>query len=307
MADSAGNRNSISYDDTAALVRLAGSGPAFSPKGFDALRGWGAGTLTSHAADLAHDTGIRLLREDYAITAGSPPADATLLAGGQDASAVTSHFTRLGWKAEDGELAITPNPGLSGDGGNAAAYSMDMPRVRARGRDVAVGGVRADLSQVGTVPGVTLASDPLIGGLSVCLGNVVAAQIETGTGGLSLGGRSPVAVAVGVLRPVSATAPAQAVTCVAWPTAAAAGQYAKDVRQALASGTSAVTGARFSALLVHWSVTSVDGSQHIVRWTAQTPGEASRALIMSEDYGLPALPDCARLPVAARARIIGCG
>jgi hypothetical protein len=53
-------------------------------------------------------------------------------------------------------------------------------------------------------------------------------------------------------------------------------------------------------------VTSLGGSQHIVRWQAQTPSRASLVLVMSEDDGLPALPDCARLPRAAQAQVAGC-
>ena len=296
MADTAGNRRLITYDDTAELVHLVGSSPAASPKGFGDLRGWGAGSLTSYLPVLQHDTGIRLLSEDYAISAGFPPADSTLIAGGQDASAVTSHFTKLGWKARDGELATAPNPGLSGPRADAAFYSVEIPQVRASGSDVAAGGLGADLSQAGPVSGPTLAGDPLISALAACLGNVVAAQIAMSTPGAALSGKAPVAMAAGVLRPLSATATPQAVTCVAWAGATTATEYATDVRQALATGKSATTNEPFSSLLVHPSVTSLGGRQHIVRWQAQTPSQASLVLTMSEECGLPALPGCARQP-----------
>jgi hypothetical protein len=177
--------------------------------------------------------------------------------------------------------------------------------VRASGSDAALGGSTANLSEVGTVSGQTLASDPLISALASCLGNVVAADIATASDHISLGGKNPVAVAVGVLQPSSATATAQAVTCVAWPSAGAAGAYEKDVRQALA-GRSIQTLQPFSSLLVHPSVSSLGDSQHIVRWQARTPGQASLVLQMTEDYGLPALPNCARLTHAAAAQVIGC-
>jgi hypothetical protein len=67
-----------------------------------------------------------------------------------------------------------------------------------------------------------------------------------------------------------------------------------------------VANVSYSALLHHASVTDVGGSQHVIEWRADTPGNADTVLQMAEQADLPVLPDRARLPSAARARVIGC-
>jgi hypothetical protein len=93
--------STVSYDDTAELVRLSGTSPG-ATKGFALLRGWGAASLTALAVDMPGDTGINVLAEDYAISAGNPPTMITLLDGGQSAALVTTRLGESGVSA--GEL-----------------------------------------------------------------------------------------------------------------------------------------------------------------------------------------------------------
>ncbi len=261
----------------------------------------GAGSLVDLYVTLSGDTGINLLHEDYAITAGNPPQSVALLHGGQDASQVTSHLTKLGWKQASGTLTGPSSP--AGGGEAAAEYMLQLHKVRPDGTDVAFGGSRADLGNIGSPSGSTLAGDPVVGALANCLGDVVAAQFSVGG---DLGGRNPVALALGIRTPASNTATPQAVVCVAWPSQAAAAQYAADARKALSSGQSATMKQPYSALLTHTSVTSVGGGQNLIQWQADTPGRASLIFEMLFSRDLPGLPDCTRLPAAARSHVIGC-
>jgi hypothetical protein len=301
VADTAVTRAQISYDDTAGLVRLSGANPG-TTKGFAVLRGWGASSLMDLSAQLSGDTGISVFTEDYAISAGNPPRTVTLLHGGQSASLVTSRLGKLGWKQDNGALAGPPP--IGGDGSEVTGlYALQMHVVRADGSDVRLGQSGTSTDQLGSPSGSNLASNPLIGALAGCLGDVVAAQFQAGG---DLGGRSPAAVAIGVRRPASNTATPHAVVCVAWSGKAAATQYTADARKALSSGTSLATEQPYSDLLSHASVADIGGSQNIVQWQADTPHRADQIFQMYLTRDLPALPSCARLPRAAASTVIGC-
>lgn len=305
VADTAGTRPQIAYDNTAELVKLAGRGPT-ATRGFGVLRGWGAPTLGGSLAILPGDTGVSLLKEDYSISAGFPPQVVTLVHGGQSGSLVTSHLSKLGWKQHGGTL-VGP-PFSTGVSSKASLYVEAMHVVRTTGSDATFGGTRANLSEIGTPKGSTLADNPIIKALASCLGDVVAAQIGLAGGeGGDLGGRHPAAVAVGVRTPSSNSATPQAVTCVAWSSQGGAVQYTADARNALTSGLSAAVNRPFSTLLSHPSVKDLGGSQHIVQWQADTSSRADLIFVMYEQKDLPALPNCTRLPPAARSRVIGCG
>jgi hypothetical protein len=295
-------RAQVAYDDTAALVKLSGvtTNPG-TGKGFAVVLGWGASSLVELAVPLPGDTGINVLKEDYAISAGNPPQTVTLLHGGQSASLVTSRLGKLGWKQDNGVL-VGP-PGLGGGSAATAQYALQMHEVRADGSDVRLGQSGVSSGQLGSPSGPTLASDPLISALAGCLGDVVAAQVQAAG---QLGGRNPAAVAVGVRRPASDTATPHAVVCVAWSSQAGATQYTADARKALSSGTSFATKQPYSDLLSHASVTSIGGSQNIVQWQADTPRRADQVFQMYLNQDLPALQSCARLPKAAQSRAIGC-
>jgi hypothetical protein len=308
VVDTAINRSQISYDNTAELVRLSGTGPgpANGPlavdlgptKGFAVLRGWGSG-LYLLLNTLAGATGISVLKEDYAISVG--PQMLTLLQGGQSGSLVTSRLTRLGWKQHGGTLVGPVFP----HGSRAASeFEPSMHVVRTSGSDVTFEAVGDDLGQIGSPTGDTLASDPVIKALASCLGDVVAAQLGVGR---YLGGRRPVGVGVGIRTPSSNSATPRAVACVAWSSQAAATQYTADARKALTSGLSADSPYRpYATVLSHPSVTDIGGSRHIVRWEADTANRASLILQLYENGNLPGLPTCTRLSPTTRKRVFGC-
>jgi hypothetical protein len=298
VADTAANRSEITYDNTAVLVQLAGKSLT-STKGFAELRGWGASAVADEADLLPGEAGFNLLGENYSISAGSPPKILSLMSGGQSASEITSHLTSLGWKRSAGKL-VAPPPLTANS--QAAVLAFSMAQVQPVGSDVVFGGSGASLGQIGSPQGATLASDPSISALAQCLGNVVAATIVSGG---YLGGKKPAALAVGITQPASNTATPHAVACVSWSSQADATAYATDVRQALTKGISAVDDEPFSTILTHASVTTIGGGQHVVEWQADTQN-AQTVFVMVDDIGLPALPDCERLPAYAIARFVGC-
>ena len=286
VADTANNRSAIYFDDTAELYRLTGPSPDYG-KGFGVLIGWGASSITEYALSLPADTGIDLFKESFAITAGSPPATLTLIDGGQDASLVTSRMTRLGWKPGGGALAA-PSPAAAWV--NGINYALPMTTVRADGANAAFGGAGAELSQIGSPTGATLASDPEVSALASCLGTVVAAEFSADH---EVGGKRPAALAAGVRTPASGTDTPRAVACVEWPTEDAASQYAAALRRALSTGKS-VTGEPYATLLTQSNVTAIGGQLHIVQWTASTPARADQVFQLLEDSDLPGLSTCAR-------------
>jgi len=301
VADTANNRSAIYYDNTTELVTLTGKDLRAETNGYAQLRGQGAIVLLSTLAFLTADSGIKLFDENYAISTGTPPNTLMLIAGGQDASLVTGRLTKEGWKKDaDGTLAGPPPLAA---GGSTGAYASFMRQVRTANSDVLAGGSAADLGQLGSPPGKTLADDAGISALAHCLGNnVVAATIFEGNG-ITV---APTEVAVGISKPASASATPHAVVCVSWPSQAAAGTYVSNVRKALATGLSPATSGRFSTQLLHATVTSVGGSTHVVKWQADTP-VVDTVFVMQEDRALPALQDCSQLKPAQKAQVIGCG
>jgi hypothetical protein len=300
VADTASTRSSVSYDDTAALVRLAGTNPA-STKGFAQLRGWGVPSVAENIDTVPVGVGFNLYGEDYSISVGEPPESESLMAGGQSASQITGHLTGLGWKRSGGAGKLVGPPPLAASS-SVGELAIGAAQVQLTGSDAVFGYSGANLSLIGTPNGATLASDPLIGALAQCLGNVVAADLFSGG---YLGGKKPAGVAVGISQPASNTATPQAVVCVSWSTQAAATTYAADVRRALSS-VDPVEDEPYSDSLTHATVTTVGGSQHVVEWQADTPKSAQTAFLMVEDIGLPALPDCQKLTALQAAQVIGC-
>jgi hypothetical protein len=302
VSDTANNRDAIYYDNTAELVSLAGSSLSVESKGYGQLRGMGASSLLIFMNTLPSDTGINLFDENYAISAGNPPATVTLVAGGQDASLVTGRMTKLGWKKDADGTLTGPSP-LTAPG-NGGEYAISMGKVRAENSDVLAGGSGANLSQIGSPSGRTLADDPDINALAGCLGNVAAAVMYGGPQTVITAASTE--VAVGISQPASATATPHAVVCVSWPSQAAADTYASNVRKALSTGLSPQLNERFSAILPHATVTSVGGDAHVVEWQAG-PSNVEAVFDMLNVGGLPALPNCSKLTAAEKAQIIGCG
>jgi len=299
VADTASNRSQVTYDDTAALVRLAGTNPA-STKGFAGLRGSGVPSVAENFYTVPGGVGFDLFGEDYSISAGEPPQSVSLMAGGQSASQITSHLTGLGWKRSGGAGKLAGPPLAAGS--SAGELAIGAAQVQPTGSDVVFGYSGANLSLIGSPKGATLASDPIIGALAQCLGNVVAADLFSGG---YLGGQNPAGLGVGISQPASNSATPHAVVCVSWSTQAAATTYAADVRRALSS-VDLVEDEPYSDFLTHATVTTVGGSQHVVEWQADTPKSAQTAFLMVNDISLPALPDCQKLTALQAARVIGC-
>jgi hypothetical protein len=274
------NREYIVYDNTAELVSLVGKGVRTDPTGFRALRGMGAPQLL--ASVVSPDTGLNMFAENYAITVGSPTL-LTLIAGGQDAARVTGDMTRLGWeKNADGTLTAPPES-ASGD---ARQWTDIMVNVHAVNSDVLVGGSgssSADLGQIGSPSGHTLADDPVTKGLAGCLGNVVAAEIYRSPGA------GADAIGLGIATPPRPNAVPHAEVCVSWPNQAAADAYAAKARK----------------YLTHATVTNVGGDTHVIKWEADSPS-VQTVFNMLLNFELPGPPDCAKLTPAAATGVIGC-
>jgi hypothetical protein len=311
VADTANNRSWIWYDGTAAIARISGTGasPGYPRNGFGSLRGIGTGTSTLESAQAAQDTGIDIYNEGYSISAGTLPKEITLVAGGQNAHAVTAGLGALGWRGSGGTLQAPPLSDFMTPGGRAlaaASYRPILDQVEASGPDVKYGASGTDLDEIGTPSGPTLASDPLIRALANCLGDVVAAEFNVN--GSYYGqpvGRRPIEVAIGVPRPASNTATPRTVVCAAWGSESAAKQYAGDVRKAISSETSITGKQRYASQLTNSTVTIVGGGQHIVAWQAYTPAGAGIVFGMMQLYDLPALPSCT-LARQAKVHAIGC-
>jgi hypothetical protein len=282
LADTSNNRSLITYDDTAALVKLSGN--TLSATGYAPLIGNGVGSLIADASTVQSLAGINLLGEQYGISAGVPPATVGVVAGGQNAALVTRKLVGQGWKRQGQRLVMLPlNLNNELDGETTGLLSLVQPT----GSDVVFGLPKGNLSQAGTPAGETLEQDPRISALASCLGNVVAADITNEDPFTTL---KPSEVAAGVTTPASNAAVAHAVVCVAWPSSGTAARYTSALRQALATGSSQRTRERWSAMLRDASVTTIGGSQNVVQWQAQTPQGALTVLDMVDSADLPGLP-----------------
>ncbi|HVV19630.1 MAG TPA: hypothetical protein VHF06_09360 [Pseudonocardiaceae bacterium] len=295
VADDAGARTEIYYDDTSALVRLAGT--RVTAQGFGMLRGTGAGQLQEISQVITDQPGIRLDKADFTILAGSPPREVGLVAGGQQDATITGNLTKAGWR-QKGNTLVGPSPTSAGGDPNVMPLlALSMAKVRADGADLVYGESDADLDLIGG-SGPTLATDPLIGAVANCLGDVVAAEIMAPYPG----NHQVTVLATGVPRPKSNTDTPHAVVCTGWSSADAAGKYATLARQQLTTGTSVVTDEKYDTLLHNPSVTTVGGAAHLVRWEVET-SQAERLFQMIENSDVPGLPDCSRLPPAAAAKL----
>jgi len=195
-------------------------------------------------------------------------------------------------------------PAFGGGSAKVSLYALSLHVVRPADADVTFGGSRANLSQIGSPHGSTLASDPWSARSRAA--SATWSRRRSVSAATSAAG-NPAAVAVGVRKPASDSAKPHAIACVAWSSQAAAAQYTTDARKALSSGLSTATNQPYSTLLSDPSVTDVGGSQHIVQWQAVTSGRADLIFEMYVRRDLPGLPDCTRVPPSARSRIIGCG
>lgn len=303
IADNPNTRAEIQYDDTAALVDLAGASWS-STKGFAPLRGYGSGSLASYGRVLADSLHLRMFDADYGITAGRPPRSISVLRGGQGSVSLAA-LRKWGWRTRGDRLVA---PSLDRVGGNptvTASLTPVLAQVRSSDSNLVYGSSRARLDQADTAGGFgrfgadgTLAGDPRVGALADCLGDVVAADIL----GTDLPGGAT-GIAVGVRRPDRNTDTPHAVACVSWSGSGAEHKYASRVRHALTSGTDLATGQGYATVLRDPSVRDVGGSQHLVAWDADTLHGANQIFEMLDNDDLPALVKCSDLPPVARSRV----
>ena len=206
IAATPASRSLIVYDDTGALVKLTGTSWT-EQGGFAVLRGAGAGPLIQVGQLLASNPGINLLSASYAITAGRPPQQVGLLAGGQQAQRISTGLARLGWIPAHGGLTGPSPDSVGGNQQYTAIYAVNLARVRTTGSDLRFGGAQADLGEIDRPSGPTLAADPRTKALAGCLGNVVAAEIDaTYPGGPAGAGAAPASPGASPSGPASRSA-----------------------------------------------------------------------------------------------------
>lgn len=273
----------ITFGDTSAIVKVTGKDWA-KGHGFAPLRAVGIEQLAPYGQQSAAETGLALLDAKYAISAGGGSKLIGAIVGGQRGDRVSAALTKLGWRREGGRLigpeieAVTDSTGRQ--------YALALGQLRIDGKDVSYGQHEANLADVGKPSGKSLKDDKRIYALAECLGDVVAAEID-GVGDAGPG--RPTAIALGVRRPASDKTTPRAVVCLAWKNSKAADIFASTVSTELNTGVSS-GGEKYSEFLRHPKVTKVGGDQNIVRWEADTPGDALAIMQMQARTDLPGLP-----------------
>jgi hypothetical protein len=290
-------RTMVAFDDTATLVTLAGREPGAT--GYGQLRGAGAGNLASYAQLITDKPGIRLLDASYTITAGTPPHQLGLIAGGQHADTVTQGLTSLGWHPDNGQLKA-PALGAVNDE-NLGTLALPLAQLRTDGADLIYGNTAAHLDAVRSRSTLgTLADDPTIGALAGCLGTVVAAVIATPK---MSGKLHPTAIALGVRAPAHNTDTPHMIGCLSWSSAGDATQYHTLLDRALREGASIATNQSWKDILTNTTTRDTGGDAHVVAWEADTPNsQPARGIQMLNNLDLPAFPCTDRMPPQVRAQ-----
>lgn len=290
----------VSYDDTAALVAVAGKdlAPAADDRAhYGQLRGNGVPSLTPYAFVLHDSAGLALFDAKYTISGGMPPNQVGFVSGGQPADQLTKGFTGLGWHQDGNRLVAPGMADIKDDTLGAAVFSL--AQLSAADGNLRYGSQSAKLDDIGGTPAHSLADDPLIGALADCLGPVAAATIDAR--GTSPAKPHPKAIALGLRAPKQKTDTPHLVACAAFGNADDATSYRDRVRKALTTGTSLASNQPWHELLTSPSVADPTGDQHIVAWQADAPDHANLAVDLLARNDLPALADCSRLPPAIRA------
>jgi hypothetical protein len=133
------------------------------------------------------------------------------------------------------------------------------------------------LDAAGKPFGQTLAEDPRISALARCLGDVVAAVIATP----KISGKlHPTTVSIGVRAPTHNTDTPHAVVCLSWSSTDQAHQYATLLDRAFRKGASLRTAKPWKDILHNISTRDLGGSEHIVAWEADFPGDATLPIKM---------------------------
>ncbi|WP_154814101.1 hypothetical protein [Actinophytocola xinjiangensis] len=287
----------VTFDDTAALVELAGAEPGVDEGGHGSLRGYGAANLAPYVTVIEEQPGIALLDADFTVSAGQPPHLVGLVAGGQDGTRISEGLTGLGWTREEQTL-VAPALGEVDDA-RFASLTLQLAKARAEGSDLVYGGVGADLARIGEPTGETLADDPRTRALSDCLGDVVVAAVATPNLRAT---PQPTAVAVGVRAPSANTDTPHAVVCTSWSSESDAEKHHSLLDKAMSDGASGATREPWSDLFADVTTDNLGGDQHVVSWDADTPGKPPTLVMnMLSKVDLPGFPCQGRMtPEMAR-------
>jgi len=214
--------------------------------------------------DYASQLAIKLSAADYAVSVGQAPGVVTLVAGGQDASAVTSAAKSLGYSGGDV---------LSQDMNVSKLITVGINQVEATGQDVVLAGSGADLGLV-DAKGTTLADDDDIAALSDCLGDPAAAYLsDVDDHRVGLGVADDDGAAVSTI-------------CVKADDGSAAKTLAADVKQELASGTVA-GGTAYTEMFTDSKVSVVAGDVVKATLTNADGTEANTVFTMLAQGDLP--------------------
>lgn len=205
----AGDSLQVEFGDTSHIASIAAKEGAT----WNGLAAVGASTILE-GYDYADQLAIKLDAADYAISVGQAPGVVTLIAGGQDADAVTTAAKSLGY----GGAEV-----LSQDMNVSKVITVGINQIKAAGSDVVLGGSGADLGYVDS-KGTTLADDADIASLSDCLGDPAAAYLADNNGHR---------VGLGVTEDHGATV---STMCITADSGSAAKSLADEVKQDLASG-----------------------------------------------------------------------
>ncbi|MFB9445467.1 hypothetical protein Dvina_19155 [Dactylosporangium vinaceum] len=260
-------RKQIVFSETAAMVKLTeGRWSQMSVRGAQPF------------GPEMEQFGIVTKAANWSITAGAPPSHVMVIDGGQDTALVKSSLQKLGYTL-DGDILKAPtdyNEALT------ASIAPLLPQARVTGSDVLVAGRSGTFTDVTTDAGTSLAADARVKAIVDCLGDVVTADIYTTF-------KAVPAVAVGVRRPQTSAATAQAVVCTAWTSTDAAKVAASQQENAYATGSSRRSQKAYNSMYSTVTVKVLDGPQHLVQ-VLSTAGSPSYVFDQLNTRDLPGVP-----------------
>jgi len=260
-------RKQIVYSETAAMVKLTeGEWSQMAARGAQPF------------GPEMEQFGIVTKAANWSITAGAAPSHVMIIAGGQDTALVKTSLQKQGYTL-DGDILKAPSE-FADD--LTASLAPLLPQARATGSDVVVAGRTGAFTDVITDASTSLAADARVKEIVDCLGDVVTADIYTTLKAVPV-------VAVGVRRPETSAATAQAVVCTAWASTDAAKTAANQQENAYATGSSGRNKKAYSSMYSAVTVKVLDGPQHLVQAlsTANSPSSVFYQLITRDLPGVP--------------------
>lgn len=273
------------FGDTRAIAGLGGGSEVRQ-----SLAGVGGQDVGVHAEQAKQVLGIDVAGSDMMLSAGVPPAELTLVIGGQSAAAITAAAGKSGWT---GSGTLTHPATLSDPD---VELMLIATQIRPAGPDVAFGERYVDLGRVDDGHG--LAEQPGAAALAGCLGEVVAAlaaPVQPPRAAPAAPSTSPATVALvhdaaGGVRATAGSAAITSVLCLTTSTSQDAERLAAAMRSALATGSSTRSVQKWSGLLPRAKVEVLTGTVPTVRVTADTTGKpADRVLSMLITSDLPGI------------------